>query len=309
MKPSIEELHCTKFAGHRGIEITAKHIRRRFYWPGMIKNVTTFVKSCDVCNCSKHNRRKPQGMLQPLEIPMIPGTHYSMDFKTDLPLSGESKFDTLLVIVDKFSKRVKLIPTWSRASSELIAELVFREVVSQKGLPIAIISDRDPKFTSNFWRSLWELTGTSLVMSTSRHQNTDGQSENAIRLVEEVLRGRLNYEQDNWVSELSSLEFALNNSVSQPLGMTPFYCETGRNPIVPIDLSGSKIVNISTNKETDKSKKSAAREFFNVFSAHLCKKCNFTQLKSGCCVFIKYIKDGKIVPVVLIEVMVGMCCN
>ena len=105
-------------------------------------------------------------------------------------------------------------------------------------------------------------------MSTSRHQNTDGQSENAIRLVEEVLRGRLNYEQDNWVSELSSLEFALNNSVSQPLGMTPFYCETGRNPIVPIDLSGTKIVNTS-KQNTSKSKISVAREFVNkIHTAH-----------------------------------------
>ena len=141
-----------------------------------------------------------------------------------------------MVVVDKFSKRVKLIPTFSTATTKLTAELFFRDIVSQKGLLAAIISDRDSKFTSNFWRSLWTLTGTELIMSTSRHQNTDGQSENAIRIVEEVLRSRLNYRQDNWASELASLEFALNNIVATPLGMTPFVCETGREPMIPLDL-------------------------------------------------------------------------
>ena len=160
-----------------------------------------------------------------------------MDFKTNLPTSSKDKFDTLLVIVDRFSKRVCLVPTWSTATSQLTAELFFHRIVTQKGVPLEIVSDRDPLFTANFWRTLWSLTGTTLTMSTSRHQNTDGQSENAIRLIEEVLRGRVNYKQDNWASEISSIEFALNNSFTQPLGMSPFMCETGRNPILPIDLS------------------------------------------------------------------------
>ena len=233
----INELHSTRVSGHRGIETTYKAVRLRFYWPNMNKDIREFIKSCDICQSTKHERNKPMGLLQPLEIPIIPGTHYSMDFKTNLPRSGKEEFDTLLVVVDRFSKRLVLIPTWCTATAKLTAELFFNRIVSQKGMPISIVSDRDPLFTSNFWRSLWEQTGTTLIMSTSRHQNTDGQSENAIRLVEEVLRGRVNYSQDNWVSEISGLEFALNNSVSSTLGMSPFMCETGRNPIVPIDLT------------------------------------------------------------------------
>ena len=233
----IDELHNTKVAGHRGIEATYKALRRRFYWPNMKEDVGIFMNSCEICQMTKHERKKPQGKLQPLDIPLSPGISYSMDFKTNLPTSGKDKFDTLLVIVDRFSKRVCLIPTWSTATSQLTAELFFHRIVTQKGVPLEIVSDRDLLFTANFWRTLWSLTGTTLTMSTSRHQNTDGQRENAIRLIEEVLRGRVNYKQDNWASEISSIEFALNNSVTQPLGMFPFMCETGRNPILPIDLS------------------------------------------------------------------------
>jgi hypothetical protein len=80
-------------------------------------------------------------------------------------------------------------------------------------------------------------------MSTARHQNTDGQSEIAIRIVEEILRGVINYRQDNWVAKLPMLEFAINNSVSSATGLTPFFCEQGRNPLVPLDLSPFSTVN------------------------------------------------------------------
>ena len=274
----INELHNTKMAGHRGIEATIKAVRHRFYWPKISDTVAKMINGCDVCQCSKHNRRKPQGLLQALDIPLTPGSHYSIDFKTDLPKSGTQQFDTLMVVVDKFSKRVKLIPTFSTATAKLTAELFFRDIVSQKGLPVAIISDRDSKFTSNFWRSLWTLTGTELIMSTSRHQNTDGQSENAIRIVEEVLRSRLNYRQDNWASELASLEFALNNTVATPLGMTPFVCETGREPMIPLDLRKG----IQLNHVKGHDKKSNAKRFVeNIYNNHYTARENLIKAQGN----------------------------
>ena len=249
----IDEVHSIKIGGHRGIEPTYKALRMRFYWPNMKDTVGVFMRSCEICQMTKHERKKPQGKLQPLQIPLSPGISYSMDFKTNLPTSGKDKYDTLLVIVDRFSKRVVLIPTWSTATAKLTAELFFNRVVSQKGVPVDIVSDRDPLFTSNFWRSLWQLSGTTLTMSTSRHQNTDGQSENCIRSIEEILRGRVNYKQDNWASEIASIEFALNNTVTQPLGMSPFMCETGRNPIIPIDLTKNNLIRMQNEKASSAS--------------------------------------------------------
>ena len=77
----IDELHNTKVAGHRGIEATYKALRRRFYWPNMKDDVGIFMNSCEICQMTKHERKKPQGKLQPLDIPLSPGISYSMDLK------------------------------------------------------------------------------------------------------------------------------------------------------------------------------------------------------------------------------------
>ena len=239
----IRECHTTALAGHRGEKGTARLVRVRAYWPRLDQSVKSYIRKCEECITCKSERRKPAGKLQPLDIPWTSQTHYAMDFKTDLPPSGARKYDALLVCVDRFSKRLILIPTWKSANAEMTAELFFERVVCQlgRGVPISIVSDRDSKFTSNFWRSLWTLTGTELKMSTSRHQSTDGQSEIAIRIIEEVLRMSVNYAQDDWVSKIPGLEFAFNNSASASTGITPFVLEAGKQPLVPLDLTAASL--------------------------------------------------------------------
>jgi hypothetical protein len=100
-----------------------------------------------------------------------------------------------------------------------------------------MISDRDSKFTAHFWQSLWQLCGTTLRMSAARQQNTDGQAERAIATVEDILRMGINHKQDNWTALMSAAEFAINNTITRAHGMTPFFCETRRDPLMPIDLS------------------------------------------------------------------------
>jgi hypothetical protein len=236
----------------------------------MLGDVKTFVKGYEACATANSSRQLKQGKLNPLTTPICPGTHYAMDFKTDLPQSGpgEHSFDQLLVTVDRFSKRVWLIPTRKRASAPATAELFLTHIVAHRGLPINLVSDRDTRFTSNFWRTLWKLTGTSLTLSTSRHQNTDGQSEIAIRIVEEVLRSVINFRQDNWVAKLPMIMFALNNSVSSAHGLTPFQCETGRNPLTPLDYSlwSTNSSNVSAVVDTHTSR---ARQYLqDIASAH-----------------------------------------
>jgi len=102
-----------------------------------------------------------------------------MDFITDLPLTAANHC-MILVVVDRFSKMVKLVPVTTDSSAPAVAELFFRFVVCNHGLPRDIVSDRDPRFTSVFWRKLFELLGTQLSMSTAAHPQSDGQSERMI---------------------------------------------------------------------------------------------------------------------------------
>uniref|UniRef100_A0AAV1U6J2 Integrase catalytic domain-containing protein n=1 Tax=Peronospora matthiolae TaxID=2874970 RepID=A0AAV1U6J2_9STRA len=100
------------------------------------------------------------------------------------------------------------------------------------GLPRELVSDKDPRFTADFWRSVFKSLGTRLKMSTSDHPESDGQTERANRVLEEILRGYVHSFKIR--SEfLSMVEFAINNSVHASTTHTPFYVNGLRHPRVP----------------------------------------------------------------------------
>ena len=102
-----------------------------------------------------------------------------MDFVSGLPLSP-SKKDSIWVIVDRLTKSAHFIPVRTDFSLQKLAKLYVTEIVRLYGVPVSIISDRDPRFTSRFWQKLHEALGTRLNISTAFHPQTDGQSERVI---------------------------------------------------------------------------------------------------------------------------------
>nr|GFC84461.1 reverse transcriptase domain-containing protein [Tanacetum cinerariifolium] len=99
-----------------------------------------------------------------------------------------SGYDLIWVIVDRLTKSAHFIPVKTMNSMENLTQLYLKEVVCRHGVPISIISDRDSKFTSRFWRSHQEALGTRLDMSTAYHPKTDGQSKRTIQTLEDMLR-------------------------------------------------------------------------------------------------------------------------
>jgi len=100
--------------------------------------------------------------------------------------------------------------------------------VKLHGMPERIISDRDPRFTAHFWKAFWAGLGTTLSMSTAYHPQTDGQTENANRTLEIMLRSVINFEQDDWEDHLAAAELAVNNARNETTGLSPFYMFYGR---------------------------------------------------------------------------------
>jgi hypothetical protein len=158
-----------------------------------------------------------------------------MDFITELPLT-ERGHNMVYVVVDKLTKMVHLIPTHNTATAEDCAKLYFKEVVRLHGLPSKIISDRDSKFSSAFWKQLWQCCNTSLGMSTAFHPQTDGQTERVNRVLEDALRHYVNAVQDDWDEHLPHVEFAMNNTWHASTHCTPFYLNYGFHPRTPLDL-------------------------------------------------------------------------
>ena len=98
-----------------------------------------------------------------------------MDLVTDLPVC--CGHDSIFVVVDRLTKCLVLTPCSKTVTAPQLAQLFKDRVFSRFGMPTSIISDRDPRFTSNFWKSLMHILGTELAMSTAYHPQTDGQNE------------------------------------------------------------------------------------------------------------------------------------
>ncbi|GJP71623.1 hypothetical protein CLOP_g2439, partial [Closterium sp. NIES-67] len=164
-----------------------------------------------------------------------PGLHH----RVTTYLSGH---DAILVVINKFSKMGHFIPTHTTARTEETAQLFVRYIISQHGIPTTLISDRDPKFTSKFWKELMSLLGTKLAMSSAYHPQTDGRTERLNQIVEQLLRAACKDEISKWDLHLPVLEFAYNNATHAAIGQTPFFLCYGRHPLTPQKPTASATV-------------------------------------------------------------------
>ncbi|KAE8992611.1 Transposon Tf2-6 polyprotein [Phytophthora fragariae] len=182
----IHEFHDTPSGGHLGREKTFASLSRDFYWLHMYKWVRKWVRSCEACQRVKPNPSK-QAPLRPLPVATDAWASVSMDFVFGLPRDTQGRTG-VLVFVDRFSKMLHLAPVAASITAKQTAAIFVDVVYRHHGLPSSIVSDRDPRFTSAFWRELFQLLGTRSRMSTASHPETDGQTERANRVVEDVLR-------------------------------------------------------------------------------------------------------------------------
>nr|GFB62933.1 retrotransposon protein, putative, Ty3-gypsy subclass [Tanacetum cinerariifolium] len=137
------------------------------------------------------------GLLQPLDIPIWKWDEIPMDFVTGLPQT-QRRHDAIWVVVDRLTKSAHFLPIRKDYSVSRLAEIFQQEIVRLHGTPSAIVSDRDPRFTSRFWKGLRKAWGTRLKFSTTFHPQTDGQSERTIQTLEDMLRSCALEWSGNW---------------------------------------------------------------------------------------------------------------
>nr|KYP50633.1 Transposon Ty3-I Gag-Pol polyprotein [Cajanus cajan] len=228
----VKEIHEGGLIGHFGIEKTLSLLREKFFWPHMKRDVQRFCNSCIACLQAK-STTKPHGLYTPLPISSSPWVDISMDFILGLPRTQRGK-DSIFVVVDRFSKMAHFIPCHKVDDASNIAKLFFQEIVRLHGIPKTIVSDRDVKFLSHFWKTLWERLGTKLLFSTTCHPQTDGQTEVVNRSLGTMLRLKGN--KKSWDDYLPHVEFAYNRVVHKTTNMSPFEIVYGFNPLTPLDL-------------------------------------------------------------------------
>ena len=235
----LQKCHDDPLAGHFGVAKTLELISRGYWWPQPWKFVKEFIKTCDTCARSKVVHHRPYGLLQPLPIPNRPWASISMDFITDLPLVHG--YDTVLVMVDRFTKMAHFAPCAKTISAEATTDLFLKNVVRLHGVPDDVTSDRGPQFVSRFWRRLLQTLGTAVNLSSSHHPQTDGQTERVNQILEQYLRCSLSYQQDDWVDLLPLAEFTYNNTLHGSTGVTPFFANYGFHPRFSISIPGNSV--------------------------------------------------------------------
>jgi hypothetical protein len=132
-------LHNSGLGGHSGVQATYQRIKQTFVWPGMKQDVARYVASCSICQQAKSEHIKLPRKLQPLPIPPTAWHTISLDFIECLPKSN--KFDSILVVIDKFTKFGHFIPVKHPFTASSIAQVFMDNVYKNHGLPQVIISD------------------------------------------------------------------------------------------------------------------------------------------------------------------------
>jgi hypothetical protein len=182
----VEQHHDTHIARHAGHFKTLELVSHNYWWPQMSRYIGICVKSCDLCNQTKVQWRRPIGELHPLETPEALWDIISVDFIVELPESHG--YDAIMNVVDSVTKCAHFIPTHTTINAKGAALLFLKEVWKHHGMPRVVVSDRGPQFIAEFTRELYKLLGIKLAISTAYHPQTDGQTEHVNQVLEGYLR-------------------------------------------------------------------------------------------------------------------------
>ncbi|GKA06742.1 putative reverse transcriptase domain-containing protein [Tanacetum coccineum] len=226
----MHESHKSKYSIHPGSNKMYQDMKKLYWWPNMKADIATYVSKCLTCAKVKAKHQRPSGLLVQPDIPQWKWDNISMDFVMKLPKETDP--------------------------IEKLARMYLKEVVTRHGIPVSIICDRDPRFASNFWRSLQKALGTNLDMSTAYHPQTDGQSERTIQTLKDMLRACAIDFRKGWVNHFTLVEFSYNNSYHASIKAAPFEALYSRKCCSPVcwaevgqvQLTGPEIVQETTEK-------------------------------------------------------------
>nr|GFB75698.1 putative reverse transcriptase domain-containing protein [Tanacetum cinerariifolium] len=204
----MHESHKSKYPIHPGSDKMYQDMKKLYWWPNMKADIVTYVSKCLTCVKVKAEHQKLSGLLIQPKIPEWKWGNITMDVVTKPPKETDP--------MDK------------------LARIYLKEVVTRRRIPISIISDRDPRFASNFWRSLQNALGTRLDMSTAYHPKTDGQSERTIQTLKDMLRACAIDFGKGWVNHLPLVELSYDNSYHASIKATPYEALYGRKCHSPV---------------------------------------------------------------------------
>jgi hypothetical protein len=196
----ISLFHDSPVAGYPGRDHTISSVKHFYWWPGTAKDIASYIDHCQLCSLTKGLSKPLAGKLMLFPIPSHPWKDISFDFVTRLPLSNG--FDSIGVIIDRFSKEIVLFPCLKTTSSSDLAMLFRDHIWCLHRPPNTILSDRGPQFISEFTKELCKVLGIQQKLSMAYHSQMDGQMEWVNREVIAYLCAYITKQQETWASWL-----------------------------------------------------------------------------------------------------------
>jgi hypothetical protein len=224
----LHSCHDSPIAGHFGRTKTLELVRRPYFWPGLHKDVAKYVHGCDACTRASLPTTKPQGFLQPLPIPTRMFGTWGLDFFSGMP--QVDKYDCILVATNHLNKKAIFIPCSKEVDARQTADLFISHVFKDHGIPDNIVADRGPQFVSKFFQALFSRLGCKVKLTSARHAETNGQTENLNKILGRYIRTFQDHAQTNWLDMLPLAQFSYNNSYHTAIGMSPFMAMYGCHP-------------------------------------------------------------------------------
>ena len=198
---------------------TYRDISKDTSWRGQWEETKKFVEGCHTCQIIKQLTQRPAGNAQIMQVPERPWRSISMDVLGPfLPSKG---FEHALVVVDRFSSLVKLVPMKKKYTIRDIVDPLISKVYCYHGISQEIISDRGRQFISNFFRELHKAFDVHLMPSTAFQQQTNGSVERTIKMITQTLRAYVNAKLTDWVDHLCKAEYAHINDPSEAYRTSP----------------------------------------------------------------------------------------
>ncbi|KAJ9542645.1 hypothetical protein OSB04_029151 [Centaurea solstitialis] len=243
-KKVLTDAHKAKYSVHPGTNKMYHDLKQMYWWPRMKKDVAYFVERCVTCLQVKIEHQRPYGKLQQLPIPKWTWEHITMDFVTKLSRTPKG-YDTIWVVVDRLSKAAHFLSMKETYSMERLVKLYIAEVVCLHSLPLSSVSDRN----ASFQREL----GTQVSLSTTYHPQTDGQSEQTIPTLGDMLRACALDFGGSWEDHISLIEFSYNNSYHASIEAAPYEILYGQKCRTP--LCWNKVARDRQKSYADKRRK------------------------------------------------------
>ncbi|OWZ07929.1 Retrotransposon Polyprotein [Phytophthora megakarya] len=228
--------HDSVSAGHTGYYKTYLAVREKYYWPRMSRYILRYANTCELCQHNKARQTKPPGLLQSVDIPNSRCIDITMNILVSFPATKDI-LNLIMIIVDRLTKRAKVIATKSTDDSNDIANVFMENYVKGHDMLKPVVSDRDTKFTSTFWQTNMTAMETQHNLASAFLSQTEGQTERTNHFIRDYLRGGINPAQDYCDEYTHLVAIANNGRVHSTIEMSPLEADLGYILFMSDDVS------------------------------------------------------------------------